>query len=180
MHEKVYLGHVAISVKLRRAVWEFVRLCLFRPMATKLFRLWRIALLRLFGAKVSWEAEVYASAHVWAPWNLHMEEGACLGPHVNCYNQAKVVLGQDCCVSQEACLCTAGHQVEMLNNAKTSLVVANITLHEGAWVGMRAFIGPGVEVGAHAVVGAMSGVFRDVPIKTVVGGNPATVLKEIV
>lgn len=162
--------------KVRRAIWNVVRLCLFRPLGTKLFRPWRILVLKLFGADMAWSAEVYASAKVWAPWLLTMEEGSCIGPHVIVYNQARVTLRQDACLSQYAYVCTAGHETGSVNNAKTGLVVAPVTLERGAWVGTRAFINMGVQVGEGAVVGACACVFKDVAPRTVVGGNPAVLL----
>lgn len=176
MYEKQTIGHVALGNKVRRAIWNVVRLCLFRPLGTKLFRPWRILLLKLFGAEVAWSAEVYASAKVWAPWLLTMEEGSCIGPHAIVYNQARVTLRQDACLSQYAYVCTAGHETGSVNNAKTGLVVAPVTLERGAWVGTRAFINMGVQVGEGAVVGACACVFKDVVPRTVVGGNPAVLL----
>jgi putative colanic acid biosynthesis acetyltransferase WcaF len=52
-----------------------------------------------------------------------------------------------------------------------------IEVGDNAWVGARAFIGPGVRIGEGAVVGATASVCRDVPDWTVVGGNPARVIK---
>lgn len=176
MYEKQTIGYVALGNKVRRAIWNVVRLCLFRPLGTKLFRPWRILLLKLFGAEVAWSAEVYASAKVWAPWLLTMEEGSCIGPHAIVYNQARVTLRQDACLSQYAYVCTAGHETGSVNNAKTGLVVAPVTLERGAWVGTRAFINMGVQVGEGAVVGACACVFKDVAPRTVVGGNPAVLL----
>lgn len=173
------IEHVTIQVKVRRAIWNVVCLILFRPFGTKLFRLWRIALLRLFGAQVDWQAEVYASSRIWAPWLLVMESGSCLGPHTIVYNQAKVTLQRDVCVSQYAYICTAGHNLDQPNNAQTGLVVAPVVLESSAWIGTRAYIGIGVEVGQGAVVGACACVFRDVAPHTVVGGNPAVVLRAI-
>ncbi len=184
MNEKIYLGKVSFAIKLRRSLWNLVRFFLFRPFGTKLFRLWRLWLLKLFGAKVSWGCDVYASCRVWAPWNLTMEAGSCLGPETVCYNQAMVTLKKNACLSQYAMICTAGHTLNTeesgpLNNAQSGLVVASVTLEEDAWVGMKAFIGMGVVVGQRAAVGACACVFKDVSPKTVVGGNPAQVLKTL-
>lgn len=160
-------------------MWNVVRFFLFRPLGTKAFRPWRIFLLRLFGAEIDGSAEVYASAEIWAPWQLTMQAGSCLGPHTIIYNQARVTLGRDVTVSQYAYLCTAGHEIDVVNNAQTGLLVAPITIAEKAWIGTRAFVGMGVEVGASAVVGACACVFKDVQPCTVVGGNPAQVIKVV-
>ncbi len=179
MNAKRNTGHVTMGIKMKRAVWNVTRAILFRPFVTKLFRPWRIFLLRCFGAQLHSSVDVYASARVWAPWNLRMERGACIGPDTVCYNQATVTLGENAVLSQESCVCTAGHDLAEVNNAQTSLVVADVTIGKDAWVGMRAFIGPGVELGEHAVVGAAAAVFKDVAPRTVVGGNPATIIKTI-
>ena len=187
MNEKTNIGKVAASVKIKRTVWNIVNTVFFRLFVTKIFRIWRIFILKCFGAKIDWGAEVYASAKVWAPWNLTMKKGACLGPDTICYNQAMVTLEEDACLSQYAYICTAGHEVRRdnlddgadnlpLNNAKTGLIVAPVTLHRGSWVGTRAYINMGVEVGERAIVGACACVFKDVPADTVVGGNPAKIL----
>lgn len=65
-------GHVSVSVKMKRAVWYVMAALLFRPFPTKIFRPWRIFLLKLFGTKVEWDAEVYASVRIWKPWNLQI------------------------------------------------------------------------------------------------------------
>ena len=180
MFERQTIGHVTFSNKVCRSLWYAVRLVLFRPFGTKLFRPWRLALLKLFGADVSWGAEVYASAEVWAPWLLTLQRGSCIGPHVIVYNQARVSLMEDACLSQYAYVCTAGHLTGSVNNAATGLVVAPVTIGKGAWVGTRAYIGLGVMVGEGAVVGACACVFKDVEPRTVVGGNPAVVISRTI
>ncbi|WP_305037027.1 acyltransferase [Pedobacter sp. SYP-B3415] len=48
-----------------------------------------------------------------------------------------------------------------------------------AWIGMHAIILKGVTIGEGAIVGAASVVTKDVAPWTVVGGNPAKLIKEI-
>ncbi|TYK68011.1 CatB-related O-acetyltransferase [Comamonas sp. Z3] len=51
------------------------------------------------------------------------------------------------------------------------------TLGDGAWIGMRAMIMPGVTIGEGAVVAANAVVTRNVAPYSVVGGNPAQCIK---
>lgn len=187
MNAKINLGRVTLGVKVKRAIWNVVYAILFRPFGTKVFRVWRILLLKMFGAKVDWGCDVYASAKVWAPWNLRMMKGACVGPKTIVYNQAMVTMEEDTCLSQYAYICTAGHsldessgmneEVMPLNNAESGLVVAPVTVHKGAWIGTRAYVNMGVEIGEGAVVAACACVVKDVEARTVVGGNPAIRIK---
>lgn len=172
-------GHVTKSIKMKRVVWNVAAALLFRPFITPVFRKWRLLLLRLFGAQVEWDANVYASVKIWAPWRLRMGHRTCLGPEVICYNQDWVVLEDDAIVSQYSYLCTAGHDTSHANTADEGLITAPIVLRNGAWIGSRAFVGMGVEIGKGAVVGATASVYKNVEPWAVVGGNPAKALKKI-
>ncbi len=48
---------------------------------------------------------------------------------------------------------------------------------DGAWIGMRAMIMPGVKIGEGAVIAANSVVTKDVEPYSVVGGSPAKAIK---
>ncbi len=54
-----------------------------------------------------------------------------------------------------------------------------ILIKEGAWIGAGATVLPGVCVGKHAIVGAMSVVTKDVPDYAVAVGSPARIVKEL-
>lgn len=177
MNTVVLKGHVSLQNKIARAVWNVVYVLLYRPFGTKLFLKWRLLVLKLFGAKVYWDSGVYASTRIWAPWNLQLGHNAWLGPNVVCYNQAMVILEDDVTVSQYSYICTAGHKIDMVNTSEDGLIVAPITFGKAAWVGTRAFIGMGVEIGEEAIVGATASVYKDVEPKAIVGGNPAKVIK---
>lgn len=177
MNKEINLGNVSLGIKIRRGLWNVVCLLLFRTLPTKLFWCWRWLLLRLFGAKVDFKAHVYSSAKIWAPWNLNMESGSCLGPHTICYYQAMVTIEENSTVSQYAYLCTAGHKTDEQLSAASGLIIAPITIHRDAWVGTRAYINMGVEIGEKSIVGATASVYKDVEPRTVVGGNPAKIIK---
>lgn len=178
MENVTEVGKLSLRNKMARAIWNIVSAILFRPFGTKLFNPWRLSLLRLFGADVKHDSGVYASTKIWAPWNLKLGHNAWLGPDVICYNQAKVTLEDNVTVSQYSYLCTAGHKTDTINENDSGLIVAPITLRQGSWVGTRAFISMGVTIGEYAIVGATASVYKDVEAYTIVGGNPAKIIKK--
>jgi putative colanic acid biosynthesis acetyltransferase WcaF len=158
-----------IGNKLKRFAWISVAATLYRwsPVPA---HAWRRFLLRLFATKVGSHAHCYPSAKIWAPWNLELGPGSCLGPNVICYSATRIALGRNAIVSQGAHLCSATHDYR---DPKFPLVVGQIKIGLNAWIGAEAFVGPGVVISAHAVVGARAVVVKDIPPGTVVAGNPA-------
>lgn len=164
-----YASELSLANKLGRVAWGTVYFLLFRFSPRPLFG-WRRLLLRLFGARVAPTAKVYPSARIWAPWNLTLHARSCIGPQVDCYSVAPIVLGADATVSVRTFLCTAGHDI---HDPARPLVRGAIHLRRGAYVFAEAFIGMGVTVGEGAVVAARAVVVRDVAAGDVVAGNPA-------
>jgi acetyltransferase-like isoleucine patch superfamily enzyme len=56
-------------------------------------------------------------------------------------------------------------------------MVRPICIHDGAWVGARASLAPGVTVGACAIVGFGAVATKDIPPFEIHVGNPATLLR---
>lgn len=167
-----YRSELPLSNKLGRVAWGLVYWILFRPSPVPL-HFWRRLLLRGFGGHIAGSAKIYPSARIWAPWNLTMERGSCLGPEVYCYSVGHVLLGVDATVSFRTFLCTASHDI---HDPARSLVVGPIRLQRGAYVFADAFIGMNVTVGEGAVVAARAVVVRDVAAGDVVAGNPCRVV----
>jgi len=160
----------SLSNRIKRVVWQITWLSLasWTPPPA---RLWRLALLRAFGAEISWKANVYGSAKIWAPWNLKMEDHAALAPHVTVYNIAMVSLGVKAIISQGAHLCTGTHDHR---DPQFPLYAKPIHIGSRAWVCAEAFVGPGVNVGAGSVLAARGVTFSDLEAWTVYSGNTAT------
>lgn len=155
--------------KARRFAWKLVEATVFRWSPLPCHG-WRCFLLRAFGARVQRPAYPYPSVRIWAPWNLEMGAGSCIGSGVNCYSVAPIVLEAGALVSQGSHLCSATHDHRA---ADFPLMAGPIRIGEGAWVAADAFVGPGVLVAARAVVGARAVVTKDVGEGVIVAGNPA-------
>jgi hypothetical protein len=57
---------------------------------------------------------------------------------------------------------------------------APVVIEDHAWIGFGAIIMKGVTIGHHAVVAAGAVVTKDVPPHSIVGGNPAKLIKTLV
>jgi acetyltransferase-like isoleucine patch superfamily enzyme len=57
--------------------------------------------------------------------------------------------------------------------------LASVLIKRGSWIAPGCIILPGVTIGENSVVGAGSIVLKDVEPHTVVGGNPAKLIKRI-
>ncbi|WP_226543520.1 putative colanic acid biosynthesis acetyltransferase [Neotamlana laminarinivorans] len=165
----------SLANKLKRVIWLLVDMFLFKPFMPRVFKKYRVFILKVFGAQISWNAMVYANVKIWAPWNLEMKPFSCLGPKVDCYNQGKITIGENATISQKAYLCASSHDYTKRNH---DLFLAPINIESKAWVAAGAFIGPGVTLGEGAIVGATASVFKDVEPWCVVGGNPAKFIKK--
>jgi|ERR1019366_5094994 putative colanic acid biosynthesis acetyltransferase WcaF len=173
------LRHRGISSSLGRAnqfgrvVWSVVYWWAFRP-SPRVLNVWRRLVLRCFGASVGRGVAVHPSVRSWAPWHLTMGDYSAIGYQVDCYNVSPILLGKRSIVSQYSFLCTATHDFE---RALLPLVHSPIIVGDDAWVCADVFVAPGVTVGAGAVIGARSSVYRSVEPWTVVAGNPARFLR---
>ncbi len=67
-----------------------------------------------------------------------------------------------------------GRKQDMANGKNRPVVI-----RDDVFIGMNCLILKGVEIGEGSVIGAGSVVSRDVPPRTMVGGNPARIIREL-
>jgi putative colanic acid biosynthesis acetyltransferase WcaF len=156
-----------------RALWECVQLP-FYPVRPRALSPLRVALLRMFGAKIGRNVLICGGVRIHVPWNLEIGDHTAIGDKVEIYNLAPVRIGEHSTISQHAYLCASSHDYTRSDFPLYSLT---ITIGKQAWVASGAFIGPGVTMGEGAVVGARSVVLRDVPPWTIAAGNPCRVIR---
>lgn len=152
-----------------RLAWQVVWLLLASWTPSFMWR-WRRMLLIAFGARLGRGVNVYGSASVWYPPNLVMGQGSTIGPHVNCYSMAPVLIGNQVIISQFSHLLTGTHDVQ---TPDFTLLCAPITIGDRAWLAAGSVIGPGVTVSEGAVLGASGVAFKDLERWTIYAGNPA-------
>ncbi|HMH68616.1 MAG TPA: CatB-related O-acetyltransferase [Pinirhizobacter sp.] len=97
-------------------------------------------------------------------------------------------IGDYVCIGAEAVILMGGnhtHRADWISlyPFRESLVDAYqgkgpTVIGDGAWIGMRAMIMPGVSIGEGAVVASGAIVTKDVAPYTVVGGNPAVAIRQ--
>ena len=165
----------SLSNRLARALWGIVWLCLFRPSPRPL-HVWRVALLRLFGARIGQHFHIHASARVWAPWQFEVGDHVGVGERVNFYNMGPMRIGHNAVISQGAHLCGGTHDY---NSAHFQLHAAPIHIGDRVWICTEAFVGPGVSVPTGCVLGARAVMMRS-PEEGAWGvhaGNPARFIK---
>ncbi len=174
MDLSTYKHSFSLKNKIGRLLWNLTFPILFRPFSSRLFKKWRVLLLKCFGAKIEWSSHVYASVKIWAPWNLEIGTYSSLGPKVDCYNQGKIIIGNNTIISQKTYLCASSHD---FNRKDFPLVLKPILIGSGVWIAADAFIGPSVAIGNNAVIAARAVVVKNVESSVIVGGNPAKFIK---
>lgn len=174
---KNYKNRHTLKSKFLRAMWNVVWAVFAKwtPEHSRLFNMWRVLLLKLFGAKVGKCCVVKSSCEVWQPWNLTMGDYVALSENVVCYTVDKITIGSQTTISRDAFLCCASHDV---SSPIMELTYAPITIGSNAWIAARSIIMPGRNVGDGAVVAAGAVVVSDVEPWSIVGGNPAKFIKK--
>ena len=172
---QTYQTRTPQRIRVGRLVWIIVWVLFFRSTPYFLFSRWRQFLLRLFGAKINSEVQVFPSCRIWAPWNLSFGIHNAIDDGVTLYSIDKITIGDKVAISRNAFICTASHDISGLD---LPLITKPITICDGAWIGLGAYVGPGVTIGEGAVVGAHAVVTKDVEPWAVVCGNPAKFIKK--
>jgi len=98
----------------------------------------------------------------------------------NCtfYDLGGLDICDDVMIGPNVNIITTGHPIEP-SRRRDGVTAKPIVIERNVWIGAGATIIGGVTVGENSVVGAGSVVTRDVPPNTLVGGNPAKVIRSI-
>ena len=91
--------------------------------------------------------------------------------------EERITIGDRVTLSPGVMILTSTHELDIREHRAGQIQLAPVTIEDGAWLGVRSVILPGVTVGAGAVVNAGSVVNKNVVPHTRVGGTPAMQLE---
>ena len=89
---------------------------------------------------------------------------------------ATITIGDRVSIGHQVMILTTSHKIGAAQYRAGELTTMPVTIEDGAWLGTRCTILPGVTIGAGAIVSSGAVVNKDVPANTVVAGAPARVV----
>ncbi|PRR81759.1 acyltransferase [Clostridium vincentii] len=91
----------------------------------------------------------------------------------------KINIGDNVLIASDVFICNENHGINPLidNYLDQPLIVKDITIGNGVWIGEKVCVLPGVSIGNKVIIGAGSVVTKDIPDYCIAVGNPAKVIK---
>lgn len=113
--------------------------------------------------------------------NKNISIGNRSGIGEKCEILGTCVIGNNVLMAPECIIHTINHKYmkknELIIDQGTTEELP-VVIGDDVWIGRRVMILPGVKIGNGAVIAAGSVVVKDVPPYSLVGGNPAKIIKE--
>lgn len=155
--------------KWKIALWYVLNLLIIYNPICASSRL-KIFFLRLFGASIGKGVTIKPFVRIKYPWNLHVGDHTWIGESVWIDNLTLISIGDNVCISQGAMLLCGNH-----NYRKSSfdLIIGEIHIENGSWIGAKSVVCPGVSCGSHSVLSVGSIATRNLDPYSIYQGNPA-------
>lgn len=135
----------------------------------------KVLLLRAFGARIGRGLVIKNRVNIKLPWKLKVGNHVWLGEDAWIDNLNNVLLGDNVCISQGALLLTGNHDY---TTAAFYYRNAPVVVEDGAWIGAKAVVCPGVVVGSHAILTVGSIATKAMEAYGIYQGNPAKLVRQ--
>lgn len=108
-------------------------------------------------------------------WKLTIGDHVWLGEYCWIDNLDEVIIGSHVCISQGALLLTGNHDY---TQSSFDYRNAPIVIEDGAWIGAKTVVCPGVTVHSHAILTVGSIATKDMEEYGIYQGNPAQLIRK--
>jgi acetyltransferase-like isoleucine patch superfamily enzyme len=110
--------------------------------------------------------------------NIRVGRNVFINQNCTMYDLGGIDIADDVMIGPNVSIITSGHPIEP-SHRRGSVIAKPIVIERNVWIAAGATIIGGTTVGENSVVAAGSVVTKDVPPNTLVGGNPARVIRSI-
>lgn len=133
-----------------------------------------IILTKIYSGKVSAKASLHIGIKIFGhAENLRIEEGTVINPECRLDARGGLEIGKNVSISREVFILSLTHDY---NSSDFALQKGPIKIGDDCWLGIRAIIMPGVNLGKGVVIGAGAIVTRNMPDYAIAVGVPAKVV----
>lgn len=158
----------------KRTVWFitgriFINTYLPFPQPVKRF------VLRVFGAYLGKRVVIKPKVNIKYPWKLSIGDNSWIGELAWIDNLGQVSIGSNVALSQGCFLLCGNHDYK---KASFDLIIGDISIEDGAWIGARSVVCPGVTCGSHSVLSAGSVATKNLEPYNVYQGVPAVKIRK--
>ena len=159
---------------IKRACWYFVNTVFFRTSFFP-FSGFKVFLLKLFGAKAGHNIRIKPAVNIKYPWFLKIGNNVWIGEAVWIDNLGMVSIGDNVCLSQGSMVLSGNHDY---SKPGFDLIIKEIVLEEGVWIGAKATVCNGVVCKSHSVLSVGSVAVHNLEAYGIYQGNPAVKVKD--
>jgi maltose O-acetyltransferase len=115
-----------------------------------------------------------------AVFSSKVEIGKNSGIGLRAFIQGKTIIGENVMMGPDCMIYTINHSTQIIDkpmNLQGNEKEKAVTIGDDVWIGCRVIILPGVSIGNGVIIAAGSVVNKDTPSYSIVGGNPAKLIK---
>ncbi len=182
MHRQVDNSSYRTTIKIgaslvKQVTWYIVNIVFFRN-PLNLFSSLKVALLKIFGARLGEGVVIKPAVNIKYPWKLQVGDHSWIGEDSWIDNLSDGIIGKNVTLSQGCLLLTGSH-----DPASTSFDFLSypIILEDGVWIGARAVVTGGTVCRTHSILGVNSVAEKELEAYTIYKGNPSIpVLRRII
>lgn len=159
---------------IKQTLWYFTNALLVRASWNPFMGI-KIALLKAFGAKIGKGLVIKNNVCIKFPWKITIGDNVWLGEYAWIDNLDYVTIGNNVCISQGALRLTGNHDY---TRSSFDYRNAPIKIEDGAWIGAKTVVCPGVIVNSHAILTVGSIATKSMEEYGIYQGNPAKLIRK--